>query len=199
MKMNKIPNLHKQQGFSLFMVMIIMVVIALLVVVTNQMTSTETRLGANEADRKFALSAAEGGLRHGEKMLSEWLKDVKAAKTSGIPFERTFKADCKNGLCAPSEKVTWINKDKSPFKIEDADNGKDSTPAWERNNTLTGNNSNSIQGETANVRYVIEYLGEKKASGSSDTKDYFRVTSRAKGENANTVVTLQSYVEMTRE
>lgn len=196
MKMNQIPNLHKQQGFSLFMVMIIMVVIALLVVVTNQMTSTETRLGANEADRKFALSAAEGGLRTGEKELSTWLRDLKASK-SGTPVEKTFRANCRDGLCAPSETVTWVNKDKSPFKIDDADNGSESTPAWERDNTLTGNNS--LPGETANVRYIIEYLGEKKASGSSDTKDYFRITSRAKGENANTVVTLQSYVEMTRD
>lgn len=194
--MNKIPNLHKQQGFSLFMVMIIMVVIALLVVVTNQMTSTETRLGANEADRKFALSAAEGGLRGGEQRLSVWLKELNAAK-SGTPVEKTFRANCQDGLCAPSEQVTWIDENKSPFKINKDDNGTNSTPAWERENTLTG--SNSIQGETSNVRYIIEYLGEKKASGSTETKDYFRITSRAKGENANTVVTLQSYVEMTRE
>ena len=63
----------KQQGYSLFLVLILMLVIALIVIVTVQATSTESRISTDEADRKFALSKAEGGLREAENLLKEYV------------------------------------------------------------------------------------------------------------------------------
>ncbi|WP_230471660.1 pilus assembly PilX family protein [Kingella kingae] len=49
------------------------------------------------------------------------------------------------------------------------------------------------------MHYVIEYLGVRTDLNSSGTEyDHFRITSRARGQNKDTVVTLQSYVELLR-
>jgi len=45
------------------------------------------------------------------------------------------------------------------------------------------------------TRYVIEYLGNKTDAKLGNV-DYFRVTSRAHGNNKDTVVTLQTYLEL---
>ena len=55
-------NRYNQGGFSLFIVMVIMLVIALLVIATSQSSNTEMRMSTNEADRKYAVSLAEQGL-----------------------------------------------------------------------------------------------------------------------------------------
>ena len=49
----------RQQGFSLVMVMMIMVVIALLVIAGAQVSNTEMRISTNNADQKYAKGLAE--------------------------------------------------------------------------------------------------------------------------------------------
>lgn len=200
-------NKQQQQGFSLFMVMIMMIVIALLVVVTSQSTSTESRLSTNETDRKYALSLAEVGLREAEQIIETGIYQ-KLDKTPTLTKPLEFKADCTGsisykdeagkdatgiGLCAPSEKIEYvqvIDKEKN-FTVETA--GVD-LPAWKRSNAFGNNNSIKSGDKT---RFIIEYLGQRINSDGM-VNDYFRITSRANGNNAQTEVTLQSYVEMTR-
>lgn len=201
-------NKHNQQGFSLFMVMIMMIVIALLVVITSQTTSTESRLSANEADRKYALSEAEVGLREGEKTLNEIYNEIlklesSSGATASAGAQYKFTVACKGsankerGMCAPVEKVDWIRADdRKHFDIEDKDNGVADKAAWERDKIFEASNNSSIASSNGKARYIIEYMGQREDSAS--IHDYFRVTARAQGENQNTVVTLQSYVEMTR-
>lgn len=186
---------HKQSGFSLFMVMIIMLVIALLVVVTSQLSSTEMRISTNEADRKFATSLAENGLREAENLIGQFPEQI---KKNGSVF--TFKSDCSNGLCAAAEDVAQPAAD-SGYKIDKGSDTNSTTVAWKR--TFNGksvfdaaNKHKKAINPTydKNVTYIIEYLGERQVN--SRTARYFRVTSRAKGQNENTVVTLQSHVEM---
>ena len=189
---------NQQQGFSLFMVMIIMLVIALLVVVASQSASTEMRVSTNEADRKFAMSLAETGLRNAEdtirQMTSEANKDI----------DKLFRYDCNMGNCAPVEEVHWENKSSSTshYKISGT---KSTIVAWKR--TFGGSSVFDNNGATSyplndsgdqkegTVRYVIEFLGERNDSSTGALGRYFRVTARAKGENPNTTLTLQSYVE----
>ena len=85
-------NIRKQEGFSLFMVMILVLVIALLVMVTAQSSNTEMRMSTNEADRKFAVSLADEGLREAENVLLEKVSDGKSS---------IFTYKCDNGYCAP--------------------------------------------------------------------------------------------------
>lgn len=199
-------NKHNQQGFSLFMVMIMMIVIALLVVITSQTTSTESRLSANEADRKYALTEAEVGLREGESFLNsvyEMIKTDPSTGVAGTPGGFKFTETCDEsgakglGLCAPVEKVDWVRvQDKQHFDIPKK-NGELTIPAWERVNAFSP--SSSILSSNQKSRYIIEYMGQREDKTTSSIHDYFRVTARAHGENQNTVVTLQSYVEMTRK
>lgn len=178
----------RQQGFSLFIVMIIMLVIALLVIVTNQSSSTEMRVSANEADRKYALTIAESGLRDAENRILGFL-----GLPAGTPT--TFTYNCTQGFCAPAEPVNIPTGTASPFQITGARN---TTPAWKRsfqNTNVLENQQTSFAGRDGNVRYIIEYLGQN--SSTTGVNYRFRVTARAKGQNPNTIVTLQTTVELT--
>lgn len=199
-------NKQQQQGFSLFMVMIMMIVIALLVVVTSQSTSTESRLSTNETDRKYALSLAEVGLREAEQVIETGIYQP-LEKQQKLTTALNFKANCTGsiaykdeagnnqsgvGLCAPSEKIEFVQPiDKDNFKVETTNVD---LPAWKRPNAFGNNNSIKSGDKT---RFIIEYLGQRINSDGM-VNDYFRITSRANGNNAQTEVTLQSYVEMTR-
>lgn len=180
----------RQEGFSLFMVMIIMLVIALLVVVSSQSSSTEMRISTNEADRKYALSLAENGLRDAEDKIRQF-----SAATTNI----TFSYNCVNGYCAPVEEV-HMESTKSLFKINDgAKSTLGNTVAWKReirNVSVFDMPNNSIAGNNSGVRYIIEFLGERTEPSTNTMGRYFRVTVRAKGQNENTHVMLQSYVEL---
>ncbi len=205
------PLTNKQQGFTLYMVLILMAVIAILVLAGSQLLNTEMRLSTNDADRKYAFGLAEDALRGGEQYTYENVhKDVllKPAIVSALAstniqgfFDNSivdgnstsamFTESCKNGLCAPSiESATAANVSYS------------SIPAWERkisDKSVFESDDNSIKYELAtsanvskNPRYIIEYLGPAE---NTDTTLY-RITARAWGRNQNTQVTLQSVIRV---
>lgn len=192
----------KQQGFSLLMVLILMLVIALLVIVTAQSSNTELRMSSNEADRKFALSLAENGLKSAENRIVEL-----SSKKSGV----VFNANCNDGLCLPAD-GTYSNKVTKPFEFGSAVSSANIV-AWERcaanPATASSNCPNATvldevcrtqkvcrQSEDGGANYIIEYLGTREDLSSGEKRSYFRVTSRARGQNNDTKVTLQSYVEL---
>ncbi|WP_283397595.1 pilus assembly PilX family protein [Wielerella bovis] len=188
----------KQQGFSLFMVMILMLVIALLVMVSVQSSTTEMRMSTNEADRKFAVSLAENGLREAEGKIRQLAQG---------PNVITFTAECTNGYCAAAEDGVNNSMEGAYFKLDKTANS--AVPAWERctnstnrcdvGKTVLDNGCNTsnrcITTNNGKVHYVIEYLGNRSLSDELVT-DYFRVTSRARGNNQDTIVTLQTHVEL---
>lgn len=82
---------NKPQGFTLFIVLIMMLVIAFIVIASMQSTNTEMRISSNDADRKFAFSKAEAALADGEHFIVNHTHadfDV----SGGTP-------SCVNGLC----------------------------------------------------------------------------------------------------
>lgn len=149
--------ISNQRGFTLFMVLIVMMVIAFMVVASTQTYNTERRVSTNDADRKYAFQAAEDILRVGENAVFE---AVKAAS------EPNFTADCQDGWCESSSNTQ---------------------AAWERDCggelCIEKNGVASGQG-----RYIVERVD--KPNG------IYRVTVRAKGQNENTVVVLQSYLQV---
>ena len=193
-----------QKGFSLFFVMILMLVIAFIVIMTSQSSLTEMRSSTNEADRKFALSLAENGLREGEFAI----KKAFDAKPTVTPFT----ADCKNGWCLPSKGSYSSSHFNEPFEFDAA--AAPDIPAWERCAENPASESASLcPGKTVldagcdtsarckksndgKTHYIIEYLGARMDSVKAQQVDNFRITSRARGNNDDTVVTLQSYVEL---
>lgn len=171
----------REQGFSLIMVLAIMVIIALMVIAGSQVSNTEMRISSNDADRKHAFSLAERALQLGERRAAS----ATITGDTGLPLAESdiqalFSADCGSteGMCLP------------------ADGDKVTQPAWERENIFSGNTEDNsvgtnIEGGFRSPRYIIEYLGVNGIEGRM-----FRVTSRAWGANENTVVTLQSYIAM---
>ena len=180
---------REQGGFALFIVLIMMIVIAFLVVAATQSYNTEMRIGSNDADRKMAMATAEAALRQGEGDIST-LEDP------------TFASNCADGLCAAAASTA-----PSPNPIKDTPQGtitvtiagKDSAiVAWERQCGTTPASCLENSGRTFAVpgaakapRYIIEFINHTAATNTS----IYRVTARAWGKNANTVVTVQSYVQ----
>lgn len=187
-----IPTSDGQRGSALFIVLMVMIVVAFLVVTAAQSYNTEQRISANESDRKLALSLAEAALREGEFQVL----DLEYTADSKV----TFSENCENGLC------TAVNVRTNDANEETFDNivvkGKPTVEVVKRLcSAKSGKNSTGLcidnQGVeykkgTGNVskmpRYIIEYLGVKNG------QNVYRVTAKAWGKNANTVVVLQSYV-----
>ena len=180
---------REQGGFALFIVLIMMIVIAFLVVAATQSYNTEMRIGSNDADRKMAMATAEAALRQGEGDIST-LKDP------------TFASNCAGGLCAAA-----ADKAPTPNTIKDTPQGTVTVTvegdgrtiaAWERQCGTTSASCLENSGRTFAVpgaakapRYIIEFINHTAATNTS----IYRVTARAWGKNANTVVTVQSYVQ----
>ncbi|HFA7692859.1 TPA: PilX N-terminal domain-containing pilus assembly protein [Neisseria gonorrhoeae] len=188
-----IPTSDGQRGSALFIVLMVMIVVAFLVVTAAQSYNTEQRISANESDRKLALSLAEAALREGEFQVL----DLEYTADSKV----TFSENCEKGLCTAVNVWTNNNGNEEVFGnivvqgTPTVEAVKRSCPAKSGKNS-TGlcidNQGVEYEKGTGNVskmpRYIIEYLGEK------NNQNIYRVTAKAWGKNANTVVVLQSYV-----
>ncbi|EMT7561771.1 pilus assembly protein [Neisseria gonorrhoeae] len=187
-----IPTSDGQRGSALFIVLMVMIVVAFLVVTAAQSYNTEQRISANESDRKLALSLAEAALREGEFQVL----DLEYTADSKV----TFSENCEKGLCT-AVNVRTNNANEESFGnivvqgTPTVEAVKRSCPAKSGKNSAglcIDNQGVEYEKGTGNVskmpRYIIEYLGEK------NNQNIYRVTAKAWGKNANTVVVLQSYV-----
>ncbi|HGM1804273.1 TPA: PilX N-terminal domain-containing pilus assembly protein [Neisseria gonorrhoeae] len=184
-----IPTSDGQRGFALFIVLMVMIVVAFLVVTAAQSYNTEQRISANESDRKLALSLAEAALREGEFQVL----DLEYAADSKV----TFSENCEKGLCTAVNVRTNNNGNEEAFG-NIVVKGKPTVEAVKRScpansaSLCIDNQGVEYKKGTGNVskmpRYIIEYLGVK------NRQNVYRVTAKAWGKNANTVVVLQSYV-----
>lgn len=167
-----------QQGFSLFIVLMVMIVVAFFVVSVTQSYNTEQRISTNDADHKYALALAEVALRDGEKSIAAFGNVV------------TFKPDCENALCSAADAKPGVFVRN---RVEAAASNKE---AWERGcgSKLCIEEKGKkveIKGAREHPRYIIEHISTQEEDGSS----IYRVTAKAWGQNKNTVVILQSYVQ----
>ncbi|HGG7857048.1 TPA: pilus assembly PilX family protein [Neisseria meningitidis] len=180
-----IPTSDGQRGFALFIVLMVMIVVAFLVVTAAQSYNTEQRISANESDRKLALSLAEAALREGELQVLDLEYDTDS--------KVTFSENCGKGLCT-AVNVRTNNDNEENIVVQ----GKPTVEAVKRfcpaNSTdlcidKKGMEYKKGKGSVSKPpRYIIEYLGVKNG------ENVYRVTAKAWGKNANTVVVLQSYV-----
>lgn len=169
-------NKSAQKGFSLFIVLMVMIVVAFFVVSVTQSYNTEQRISTNDADRKFAAALADAALREGESKIAAFDGAVK------------FTDNCTDAQCraAGSKPGTY-----GEVVVEQ---GTSAVEAWERKNgadLLIDTNGKQLAntGAGKNPRYIIEYI-----STQDDGAVIYRVTAKAWGKNKNTVVILQSYV-----
>ncbi|MBR7002739.1 MAG: hypothetical protein IKI11_08780 [Neisseriaceae bacterium] len=192
---NRVIGCYQQQGFSLVIVMMIMVVIALLVIAGAQVSNTEMRISTNNADQKYAKGLAERALLIGEKQVAEVAITASTSSSGGgtgnqmsaqddDAIAQQFPAEGANGLYGYDNANPNPRTGPSVWEQDDVwDNANKSIEA-------TGVRCNS---GCKNPRYIIEYLGKKDVDGQKDLR-VFRVTARAWGENPNTVSTVQSVI-----
>ncbi|HFC3389990.1 TPA: pilus assembly protein [Neisseria gonorrhoeae] len=184
-----IPTSEGQRGSALFIVLMVMIVVAFLVVTAAQSYNTEQRISANESDRKLALSLAEAALREGEFQVL----DLEYTADSKV----TFSENCEKGLCTAVNVRANNNGNEEAFG-NIVVKGNPAVEAVKRScpansaSLCIDNKGMEYEKGTGSVskmpRYIIEYLGVKNG------QNVYRVTAKAWGKNANTVVVLQSYV-----
>ncbi|QEY24355.1 pilus assembly PilX family protein [Neisseria animalis] len=173
-------KMRKQQGFVLFIVLMVMMVVALFVVAATQSYNTEQRISANDTDRKFAQSLAQAALRAGER-------EVYALGRENI----RFSSECAGGMC------TAVGSVSPPDNLRISISGSPTVAAWERmcGNVLCVERNGKrydVGGLNQNrdSRYIIEFIKFDAETGI----EVYRVTARAKGKTANTVAWAQGYV-----
>lgn len=162
---------HNQEGYTLFIVLIMMLVVAFVVISNMQATNTEMRISSNDADRKFAFVGAENALAAAEDRILDERHDGFTAINTSNPN------NCVGGLCGSNASGT------NPVWSEE---GAQLVPSA-ANGTARCTNANNT---TNNSCYVIERMGNV-----IDGHAVYRVTARSWGQNSNTVVTLQSFVD----
>jgi len=99
--MNRNPtNPRRQQGFSLFASLILLVVVTLVALAGMRSVAMESRMNASSYDRNLAFQAAETGLREAE---------ARAGVATAVNFPA---AGCANGYCAepaPADLARWAD------------------------------------------------------------------------------------------
>lgn len=179
------------RGFSLLVILLTMLVLSFLALGAMNSSIVQERMAGNARDRNVALQAAEAALRDAEAEI-----EANANAADG------FTPECTNGLCIPPS---------------DTASGAKSAPMWQTINWATqsrayGSRTNAAAlpgpGNTAlasQPRYFIERLptlpprsGDSGCTGGgcgnapNDKARAYRITARAFGVQASTVVMLQS-------
>ena len=176
-------NLHQDQSGAVLIISMIMLLLLTLIGVTGTgVTGLEEKMAGNMRDSNLAFQAAESALKAGEVYLGT---------TSTLPA-----FNCTNGLYpAQGTGCTTTNVTSTTAPMP---------PVWENINWSI--NSVLYVGVLANLnanpRYIIEKMPCRDANLDGDCGDgnldqnVYRVTARATGGTADTVVIVQSIVEI---
>lgn len=192
------PSRQRQNGAALIVGLIFLVVLTMIGVTSARMSSLEERMSGNLRDRSLAMQAAELALRDAERDIL-WLGVVggkRATQISGLSY---FWPNCNmdgaantddDGLCdrkgaTPTygtSTLSWaaLNVNGTVYPAIALD--MTAAPSVEHG-TFTG--APAIALVSAQPRYLIEGF-----TTTSNVTSY-RITVRAQGANANTVVWLQ--------
>ena len=164
-------NRSRQGGVALMVVLILLVLMTLLALVSLRGTLLQERMSSSQYDRSLAFQATEAALRQAE---------ADASAATAIPGAGCDVTPPLSGLCA-----TPIATDTPRWLLDDA--------SW---NAIAKPADDAAPGMAVQPSYIIEYMDN--TTGLNGNTLLFRVTARAWGQNENTVVTVQSYVESVR-
>ena len=166
----------KQKGIALIVSLIILLLLTIIMVSALRVTTLEEKMSGNSQDQNIAFQAAETALREAEAYINSGATQFNPLKLSAAPFRNTSSPYCVDGLCS----------DSGPLQsavFPNVDGGK-----------ITANTE--IPGIAAEPEYIIELIRTDPSVDSSRIYATFRITTRAWGEEANTVVRLQSTYRM---
>ncbi len=175
------PPSH-QTGAALITGLIFLVVLTMIGITAARMSTLEERMSGNMRDRSIAMQAAERALRDAEQDI---LGAVPAAARSFSGLTG-FVADCGASIGGTADDGLCYNGTAGY-----------TNPIWTTVNMAAApsvaygrfTNAAPIAGLFAQPRYVIE--GIKRTPPGGGQIFYYRITVRAQGVNANTLVWLQ--------
>ena len=174
-----------QRGFSLVTTLMFMIAALVLGVSVMGVNVMQERIIGNTKDRDLALQAAEAALR-----------DAEVDIAANISATTVFANNCTAGLCTPPTQRTVV----SPLPVDQQAGFDWATSAQVRKyGQFTA--AAALPGLASQPVYVIEKLGylgtpsgESMGIGAEPSAPGvgYRITARATGARAGTVVTLQS-------
>jgi type IV pilus assembly protein PilX len=177
--MNPRITSRDQQGASLVIALMFLIVLTILGLVAVRSSTVQERMAGNDRDRAIAFEAAEAALRDAEL-------DIQLGRSPADPFD----AACTSGLCKPSVVATaqWdsVNWAGATSRIYGVGSGAGAYPLAVSNPP----------------RYIIELLPDlpsgpggtlnKNPQSSSGGGNAYRITARGWGRRPGTQVELQS-------
>lgn len=172
----------RQGGAALIMGLVFLVVLTVIGITAARMSSLEERMSGNMRDRSLAMQAAELALRDAELDIQGLGAAPRAPVISGIS---DFSAAC-DGAAASDDGLCYNGAAgyATPVWTTVSMTAAPSVPYG----TYTG--ATAITLVSAQPRYLIEGF-RKNIPGSGGDTFFYRITVRAQGVNANTVVWLQ--------
>lgn len=161
----------RQQGVSLVVSLIFLVVLGMLGAWAASSNMLQERMAGGTRNRDLALQAAEAALREGEAFLqsqSATWHNTSAAQFTGADGLLTYSAASANDL------AYWRL-----------------TSSWPSSKTA----STTLNQVSAAPQYIVQRLGN--LDPTTPAAIYYRITARAVGGDANAVVIVQSVVVYT--
>lgn len=172
-----------QRGFTMITILLMMVVLAALALSGMTSSVVQEHMAGNARDHNLALQAAESALR-----------DAEADIEANLGLDSPFKADCTGGLCVPPSMASSAPTSNPLWKTIDWSTGKSRAYG-------SATNAPALPGLASQPRYIIEQLpvlppttglSANLGSAGEVPPQAFRITARATGQRATTVVILQA-------
>jgi len=178
----------KQRGVSLISTLLFTVAALLLGVSVMGINVMQERMVGNSRDRDLAFQAAEAALR-----------DAELDVVRNIPPDSAWSDTCAQGLCTPpSQRALSGALQALPVEQQPGFDwaSDDSTRTYGEFTGSGFTGSNAFPLVASAPRYVVERLGVMATplgeGEDSPPRIAYRITARAVGARAETVVTLQS-------
>ncbi|HEY8100880.1 MAG TPA: PilX N-terminal domain-containing pilus assembly protein [Burkholderiaceae bacterium] len=196
-------HITSQQGASLIVSMILLIVISMLGLSAAQIAIQEEKVSRNDRDRQIAFQAAEAALADAELDIENSPDSKKSRshifsknKTLGFPedgeeFCQSGENNIYRGLCSHSSddtKPVWLKANL----IDDKSSVSNTVPYG----TFTGRSFSVGKGTLPSKlpQYIIELLVYNREGESADQVSYFyRVTAIGFGARDTTSVVLQTF------
>jgi type IV pilus assembly protein PilX len=161
-----------QSGIALIVGLIVLLLLTIIMISALKVTALEERMAGNSQNHNVAFQAAESALREAEAYIESGDTPFVPLKLSGAPFRTNTEPYCVTGLCSTTV----------PLQSEEFPNVNGA-----KMTATTG-----IAGIVAEPEYVIELIRTDPSVDSSRVYATFRITTRAWGGDANSLVQLQS-------
>jgi type IV pilus assembly protein PilX len=176
-----------QRGVALIVSVLLMLLISLLGLTAMRSNNLDERMAFNQRDRQVAFQAAEAALRDGEQYVATNKNSLFAPL-----MEANFSATCETGVCRSAvASPKWAQLSEAEWTSTAA-----AVVGSTASRTLVygaASGAAAIAGVSAPPRFFVEYQGTNEPIDvGMPCVANFLISARGNGNNAATLVTLQS-------